>query len=121
MSIDPFAGIDMNQLMQSMQMMGIGRPPAAPATGLSQAAPNPTTEAKPAANPAANPLSGNVAAQLAPLIPPAPVEDPKVKYANQLAKMKEMGFINEEVNLDALKATHGIIDAAIERIITMMK
>ena len=60
------------------------------------------------------------AAPAAPAPAAAPI-DPKVKYAVQLAKMKEMGFINEEVNLDALKATNGIIDAAIERIINMLK
>ena len=30
-----------------------------------------------------------------------------------------MGFINEEVNLQALIATHGNIEAAVERILTM--
>ena len=64
--------------------------------------------------------SANAAASAAPAPAAAPI-DPKVKYAVQLAKMKEMGFINEEVNLDALKATNGIIDAAIERIINMLK
>lgn len=60
------------------------------------------------------------AAPAAPAPAAAPI-DPKVKYAVQLAKMKEMGFLNDEVNLDALKATNGIIDAAVERIINMLK
>jgi ubiquilin len=49
-----------------------------------------------------------------------PAGDPKVLYAPQLAELKSMGFLNEEFNLEALQATHGNVDAAIERIITML-
>jgi ubiquilin len=94
-----FQSIDFNQLAQAMSQMGIQRPMA------------PSAPAPP--NPVINPV--------APPAPPAKEEDPKVKYAMQLAKMKEMGFENEEENLKALTATHGIIDAAIERLINMIK
>lgn len=105
----------MNQLAQAMQQMGMVRPPAAPAsTGVSQ----PTGSAsQPAAPLFVPPAAPNPAVPS----PAAQPEDFKAKYAVQLGKMKEMGFINEEVNLEALKATHGIIDAAIERILTMLK
>jgi len=52
---------------------------------------------------------------------PAPAVDPKVKYASQLEKMKEMGFTNEAVNLEALIATGGNVEAAVERLLTMLK
>jgi hypothetical protein len=108
----------MNQLAQAMQQMGMVRPQMPPAsTGASQ----PTgTAPQPAAPLYVPPVSPLFVPPAAPS-PAAQPEDYKAKYANQLAKMKEMGFINEEVNLEALKATHGIIDAAIERIITMLK
>jgi hypothetical protein len=95
----------MNQVAQMMAQMGYPRPfvpPAAPAPASGFPNPQPSF-------PAPAPQTT------------APPVDPKVLYAVQLVKLKEMGFTNEEVNLDALKATHGIIDAAIERILTMLK
>ena len=53
--------------------------------------------------------------------PTTPPVDPKVKYATQLEKMKEMGFSNEAANLEALQATNGNIEAAIERMLSMFK
>ena len=105
----------MSQLAQAMQQMGMGMPPPA------SYAPSGVTQ--PTGTVPQGPAPSAPTASSAPFVPApaAQPEDLKVKYANQLAKMKEMGFINEEVNLDALKATHGIIDAAIERIITMLK
>ena len=50
----------------------------------------------------------------------APEVDPKVKYASELAKLREIGFINDDVNAEALKATGGNINAAIERILAML-
>ena len=43
-----------------------------------------------------------------------------VNYGTQLTQMKEMGFVNEEVNLDALKVTNGNVNAAVERILNMI-
>lgn len=70
-----------------------------------------------------NPMAAQGSFPTAPQTVPqaAPTMDPKVLYATQLDKMKEMGFFNEEVNLDALKATNGNIDSAIERILNMLK
>ena len=52
--------------------------------------------------------------------PPAPAQDPKEKYATQLQSLKDMGFINEAANLDALKATNGNVEAAVERLLNML-
>ena len=138
--------MDMNALAQMMG--GFGMPPAAvPQPGTSTVPPTsapaaptmaPTTTSTTAPTTAPNPWQAPPAypypdlAQMmsmfrppapmtAPTAPPAPPVDPKVKYAAQLEKMKEMGFLNDDVNLDALKATNGNIEAAIERIITMLK
>lgn len=145
---NPYAGMDMGMLAQ---MMGGMPPAPAPTTAPSTTAPStdkPTGSA-PTVPPAPSsiPPSMGTGAYGAPPggmspfdymslfggvrppvptgiprpVPTGPPMDPKEKYAIQLAKMKEMGFTNEEVNLDALKATNGIIDAAIERIINMIK
>jgi ubiquilin len=53
----------------------------------------------------------------APSAPQAPAVDPKVLYASQLAQMKEMGFTNEEVNIQELKASNGNVAIAIERLL----
>jgi ubiquilin len=34
--------------------------------------------------------------------------------------MNDMGFVNEETNLEALKATGGNVQAAIERLLNML-
>lgn len=55
-----------------------------------------------------------------PLIQAPTIVDYKTKYASQLGLMKEMGFVNEESNLDALKMTDGNVNAAVERILNML-
>ncbi len=42
--------------------------------------------------------------------------DFKVTYAAQLVQLQGMGFTNEATNLEALKATGGNVEAAVERI-----
>lgn len=34
--------------------------------------------------------------------------------------MNDMGFINEEANIAALKATNGNVEAAVERLLSML-
>ena len=46
--------------------------------------------------------------------------DPKVVYKEQLDQLKTMGFVNESVNIEALKATGGNVDAAVDRILGML-
>lgn len=46
--------------------------------------------------------------------------DPKEIYKNQLEQLQNMGFTNEATNIDALKATGGNVEAAIERILGML-
>lgn len=50
----------------------------------------------------------------------APTQDPKEKYVSQLQQMKDMGFINEQANLQALIATNGNVEAAVERLLSMI-
>lgn len=141
LTIAPFGGFDLNAFAQMMG--GMQRPPAAPATstaapsatgtGTSTVPPTTTSAAPgPWQAPPAYPAYPNYfdmlrmfrppgAPTAAPAAPAAPPMDPKVQYAVQLDKMKEMGFVNEEVNLEALKATNGNVEAAIERILSMLK
>ncbi len=46
--------------------------------------------------------------------------DPKEKYKEQNNKLKEMGFINDELNIKALEKTEGNFDAAVERLLNML-
>ena len=48
-------------------------------------------------------------------------EQLKEKYKDQINKIKDMGFSNEEETLNAIKKTNGNIDAAIERLISGLK
>ena len=48
-------------------------------------------------------------------------EQLKEKYKEQIGKIKDMGFDNEEDIANALKKTNGNIDAAIERLISGLK
>ncbi len=52
--------------------------------------------------------------------PAAAAVDPKTKYATQLEQMKAMGFVNDEANLQALVATNGNVEAAVERLLSML-
>ena len=46
--------------------------------------------------------------------------DPKVAYKDQNQQLKDMGFINEELNFQVLEKTYGNVDAAVERLLGMM-
>ena len=49
-----------------------------------------------------------------------PTVDPKVAYKEQNQQLKDMGFINEELNFQVLEKTMGNVDAAVERLLGMM-
>ena len=46
--------------------------------------------------------------------------DYKEKYKDQLAQLKDMGFINEETNIQVLKQCSGNVQYAIEKLINML-
>jgi ubiquilin len=46
--------------------------------------------------------------------------DYKTLYADQLTQLQGMGFTNESTNIDALKATGGNVEAAVERLLNML-
>ena len=46
--------------------------------------------------------------------------DYKEKYKEQLAQMKDMGFVNEETNIQVLKQCSGNVQFAIERLLNML-
>jgi ubiquilin len=45
-------------------------------------------------------------------------DPPEVRYRVQLDQMNDMGFTNRQANLDALIATHGDVNRAIERLLS---
>ena len=46
--------------------------------------------------------------------------DYKEKYKDQLAQMKDMGFVNEETNIHVLKQCSGNVQFAVERLLNML-
>ena len=46
--------------------------------------------------------------------------DYKEKYKDQLAQMKDMGFVNEETNIQVLKQCSGNVQFAVERLLNML-
>ena len=42
-------------------------------------------------------------------------------YKNQLAQLKDMGFINEDANIEALKKCDGNVQFAVERLISLLQ
>jgi hypothetical protein len=46
--------------------------------------------------------------------------DYKVLYKEQLEKLKEMGFVNEDVNINILKQCQGNVDFAVEKLLSML-
>lgn len=48
---------------------------------------------------------------------PLQSQTPEVRFQSQLDQLNAMGFINREANLQALIATGGDINAAIERLL----
>ena len=46
--------------------------------------------------------------------------DPKEAYKEQNQKLKDMGFLNEELNFDILKQTNGNVDLAVEKLLNLL-
>lgn len=46
-------------------------------------------------------------------------QPPEQRYRTQLEQLSAMGFVNREANLQALIATFGDVNAAIERLLNM--
>ena len=46
--------------------------------------------------------------------------DYKEKYKEQLVQMKDMGFVNEETNIQVLKQRSGNVQFAVERLLNML-
>lgn len=46
-------------------------------------------------------------------------QPPEQRYRTQLEQLAAMGFVNREANLQALIATFGDVNAAIERLLNM--
>ena len=47
----------------------------------------------------------------------ANAQPPRERYANELEQLKDMGFTDEETNLQMLSQSNGNVDLAIERLI----
>lgn len=47
----------------------------------------------------------------------ANTQPPEERYSSQLEQLSAMGFVNREANLQALIATFGDINAAVERLL----
>jgi ubiquilin len=54
-------------------------------------------------------------------VSPQPTGDPKEIYKSQLEQLAAMGFPNESVNIDILKQTGGNVEAAVERLLSILK
>lgn len=52
----------------------------------------------------------------------APADDkpPKEKYASELAQIKEMGFVDEDVIIQALVGSNGNVNIALEKLFAGM-
>lgn len=47
-------------------------------------------------------------------------QPPEERFKDQLIALNDMGFVNKEVNIQALTATGGNVEAAVERILAMI-
>lgn len=52
--------------------------------------------------------------------PPADARPPRERFATELNQLKEMGFTNEETNLQMLQQCNGNVNLAIERLFATM-
>jgi hypothetical protein len=46
--------------------------------------------------------------------------DPKEAYKEQNQKLKDMGFVNEDLNFQVLKEVGGNVDLAVERLLQLL-
>ena len=90
----------MNQFMQMMGGLGSGMP----AQG----------------NPGMNPWAGGMGNLFTPPAAATNNQNLRQVYAVQLQSMRDMGFINDEANIAALKETGGNVNAAVERLLNML-
>lgn len=49
-----------------------------------------------------------------------PNQPPAERFASQLQQMKDMGFTNQDLNIEMLTATNGNVQLAIERLLGML-
>ncbi|XP_047379583.1 ubiquilin-4 [Sciurus carolinensis] len=110
-------------LVPSLGSFGMSRTPAPSAGSNSGSAEGPTSSP---ATPATSPPTGasnaqqQLMQQMIQLLAGSgnsQVQMPEVRFQQQLEQLNSMGFINREANLQALIATGGDINAAIERLL----
>ncbi|XP_077620190.1 ubiquilin-4 [Crocuta crocuta] len=111
-------------LVPSLGSFGMSRTPATPAGGDTGPAPEApiSSPAPPAApSPAGAPSAQqHLMQQMVQLLAGggnSQVQTPEVRFQQQLEQLNSMGFINREANLQALIATGGDVNAAIERLL----
>ncbi|XP_016021773.1 ubiquilin-4 [Rousettus aegyptiacus] len=112
-------------LVPSLGSFGMARTPAPAAGGSTGSAPE--APASSPAPPAAPSPAGASSAQQQQLMQQmiqllagsgnSQVQTPEVRFQQQLQQLNAMGFVNREANLQALIATGGDINAAIERLL----
>ncbi|XP_006861637.1 PREDICTED: ubiquilin-4 isoform X2 [Chrysochloris asiatica] len=108
-------------LVPSLGSFGMSRPPAPSAgnnTGSTPEAPNssPATSSPTGTSSAQQQLMQQMI-QLLAGGGNSQVQTPEVRFQQQLEQLNSMGFINREANLQALIATGGDINAAVERLL----
>ncbi|XP_034523578.1 ubiquilin-4, partial [Ailuropoda melanoleuca] len=115
-------------LVPSLGSFGMSQTPAPPAGSNPGSAPEAPTSlpAPPAASPAtsaagASSTQQHLMQQMVQLLAggggSSQVQTPEVRFQQQLEQLNSMGFINREANLQALIATGGDVNAAIERLL----
>ncbi|XP_020768121.1 ubiquilin-4 isoform X1 [Odocoileus virginianus] len=111
-------------LVPSLGSFGMARPPASSAGSNAGSAPEAPTSS-PALPVTSSPAGASSAQQqlmqqMIQLLAgsgSSQVQTPEVRFQQQLEQLNSMGFINREANLQALIATGGDINAAIERLL----
>ncbi|XP_064201540.1 ubiquilin-4 isoform X1 [Anguilla rostrata] len=108
-------------LMPSLAPGGIPTAPLPTGVGVAPEAPTPAGTGGPAPAPASgtSPAQQQLMQQMLQMFAGggASTQTPEVRFQQQLEQLSAMGFINREANLQALIATGGDINAAIERLL----
>ncbi|KAG8262034.1 Ubiquilin-1 [Homalodisca vitripennis] len=97
-------------------------PPAAAPPTTTASSPAPTTPAAPTNTTAPqqdvfSQFMARMVSQMSAQGPNASSQPPEERYRSQLEQLTAMGFVNREANLQALIATFGDINAAVERLL----
>lgn len=109
---------NMMRMMLQMQQMGLLPPPGTALPGATGgAAPGSLDFSALLGGAGAGAGTGTVVPPL-PGAAPVPVADPATRYAAQLQQLQDMGFSDRDRNLQALAATGGNVNAAIERLLS---